>query len=243
MHWRNLIKSTAVRLGAFDALRSAEIYVNALRGHVHDADYNALRVHGLEGDIADIGANIGQSIISLHRLFPDARIRAFEPNPRCHAILRRVVRLTGARVEIHRCGLADRRGELVFNVPVTAAGAELLQEGSFDAKAFDEPLTRSRIGGAFTLKESRIPVARLDDFPGRYGLLKVDVQGLELAVLAGAQATIERDRPFILLERDARSEASIAELLGPLGYHATTLNDNVLFRPSGPTPSVRSTAS
>jgi FkbM family methyltransferase len=231
MRARSLIKTAAIRLGFFRALRSAEVYVNARRGHVHDTDYEALRTCMREGDIADIGANIGQSIISLHRLFPNAHIHAFEPNPQCRAVLGRVIRLTGAKVDLHMCGLADRAGELIFNVPVTSDGIELLQEGSFDPRVFNEPLTRSRIGSDFTLQSSRIPVACLDDFPGTYALLKIDVQGLELAVLTGGKQTIERDRPVILLERDARSEESIMRFLAAFSYEVTTLHDNLLFRP------------
>lgn len=230
MPLRRAIKSTAVRLGVFSTLRAAEVCLNAVRGHIHDPDYLALRHCVGVGDIADIGANIGQSIISLHRLFPAARIRAFEPNPQCQAVLERIIRLTGAEAETHLCGLADTAGELVFSVPVTVGGVELLQEGSFDPLAFDEPITRSRIGSAFTLKTSRIPVARLDDFPGRYALLKIDVQGLEMAVLEGARQTIERDRPVIILERDARVEQEISRTLSALGYAATTLTNNTLFQ-------------
>jgi len=228
---RHAIKTSAARLGIFSAARAVEAYFNALRGHVHDPDYVVLTEFVGSGDIADIGANIGQSVVSLHRLFPGSRIHAFEPNPQCRKVLDRVIRIARANADVTACGLGRERDTLVFSVPVTRDGVELLQEGSFDSSVFDEPITRSRIGADFSLKRLSVPIARLDDFPGKYSLLKIDVQGLEMAVLEGAGETIRRDRPVIFLERDARVEADISSFLSHLGYEPRILTNNAMYLP------------
>ncbi|MDH8249875.1 FkbM family methyltransferase, partial [Klebsiella pneumoniae] len=50
---------------------------------------------------------------------------------------------------------------------------------------------------------------------GKIGLLKIDVEGAELPVLRGMEASIVKDRPWILCEvlhRDFRAEASDHQL-------------------------------
>jgi FkbM family methyltransferase len=65
-----------------------------------------------------------------------------------------------------------------------------------------------------------VPLAPLDDLVlERCRLLKVDVEGMELAVLRGARETIERCRPLLYVEND-RSEKStdLAAFITSLGY-------------------------
>ena len=50
-----------------------------------------------------------------------------------------------------------------------------------------------------------VRMARLDEvYDGQVGLIKIDVEGHEEAVLAGAESTIERCRPRILIEMEER---------------------------------------
>lgn len=64
-----------------------------------------------------------------------------------------------------------------------------------------------------------IDVMPLDHLGSRCGFLKIDVEGMELEALLGAQGTIERHRPRIYLENDRadRSERLIG-LLREWGY-------------------------
>ena len=61
--------------------------------------------------------------------------------------------------------------------------------------------------------------------------LKIDVQGFELQVLEGAAGILRRDRPVVIIERDARVEARIREWMEGLGYSATILAMNAIYTP------------
>src|SRR5581483_77226 len=73
-----------------------------------------------------------------------------------------------------------------------------------------------------------VEVRKLDDIvdenpPSRLDVMKIDVEGAELRLLRGAAGTVERYRPYILLEVSAPSLAhqgtTPEELLGYLRSH------------------------
>jgi uncharacterized protein YjiS (DUF1127 family) len=73
------------------------------------------------------------------------------------------------------------------------------------------------------LTSSRSEVKRLDDLQlDDIGLVKIDVEGHELAVVRGAVDTLKRNRPTIVVEAEERHHANavsdITELLAKLGY-------------------------
>jgi hypothetical protein len=75
-----------------------------------------------------------------------------------------------------------------------------------------------------------VPVVRIDDVVSRHAIakvdvMKVDVEGAEPDVIAGASQTIGRDRPALILEitgaalaPDHAGRSSIESFLGSLGY-------------------------
>ncbi|MEQ1592332.1 MAG: FkbM family methyltransferase [Thiobacillaceae bacterium] len=234
--FRNISKYIAIKSGLFSKVRSLEIYLNAFTLKVHDDDYRSIpsKING--GAIADIGANLGQSVISFRRLFPDSKIYAFEPNPACIKTLRRVSYVLKGNVEVKNFGIGNVSSTLKFYVPTLNGGIELLQEGSFDKSSFSSLITKQRINQRFDLKESDIQVTKLDSLNLSLSLLKIDVQGLEKQVLEGALQTITRDRPLIFLERDQKYEAEIDRFLADLGYVALKLKTNSLYVYQGITP-------
>jgi FkbM family methyltransferase len=228
---RFLFKSLFLRLGLFARIRSAEVYLRSLFGLVHDREYFLLPA-GINGSlILDVGANLGQSITSLHKIFPQSRIVSFEPNPSCQPMLNRVALGVGISVDLHFVGVGDTNSEMDFYVPVLADGDELLQEGSFDSSVFSDFVTKQRIGDKFELRTMKIPVKQIDEFSLSPSLIKVDVQGYELQVLRGAIETIRRSRPVLFLERDVRSEAALECFLRDFNYEKRLLGCNVMFIP------------
>jgi FkbM family methyltransferase len=127
----------------------------------------------------DVGANIGLysrlAVQEARRFGCGIEVHAFEPSP---AAADRLGGLVGheAFIKVVRVALSDRTGEAPLHAGETGSGhASLVLRDSPD----------SLVTGAITVK-----LQRLDDYLkqndlGRIDLLKIDVEGSELAVLQG----------------------------------------------------------
>lgn len=170
------------------------------------------RLHSL-----DVGANNG--VYTWHLARWSAGVTAFEPQPEHAAILSRAF---GRRVAVERVALSDSEGEAVLRVPLAA-----LQDGL----ATIEP--RNALGGG-AVRDYAVPRRRLDgyDLPP-VGVVKIDVEGHELAVLQGAAALLARDRPHLLVEAEERhcpgTLASVAGFLSRFGYRPNVLRNGELL--------------
>ena len=171
-----------------------------------------------EGDLVlDIGANVGNHTLFLAHVWK-ARVIAYEPNPR-------LVRAISASVA--EADLAER-------VTVRACAV-----GSTAARGRMDELDESNLGSQSVAVDQRgaFDIVRLDDekFDSRVRAIKMDVEGMELDVLRGAEGLITRDQPLLYVECGEREEFdTVEEWLGGLGYGlADTFNATPthLFRP------------
>lgn len=151
------------------------------------------------GDVVlDIGAHKGSYLYWLQRAVgPAGRVLAFEPQPALAAYLQDAVRTFGWRhVEVRNEGVSDRAGELVLSVP--AGSDSVSPEASFEERSGAAP------GG----HEVRVAVTSLDaEFPAGSKLptfIKIDVEGHEHAVFAGARRLLESAGPALLFECEQR---------------------------------------
>ena len=157
----------------------------------------------------DVGANRGVWTHQLAALCP--RVYAFEPNPKMFAILDAA---RPANADARRIGLSDRTGVASLNVPRSRRGYSN-QHASLEMNW----------SGAQAFGVVEVATARLDDLDlDPCGFIKIDVEGHEAAVVAGALELIARDRPTLLIELEERHgdrtiEQSIAAIVD-LGYDA-----------------------
>jgi FkbM family methyltransferase len=164
--------------------------------------------------VYDIGANWGYYPLLLGAE-PRFRgvIHAFEISPRTTADLRHVIGRAGLaeRVTVHGFGLSDRDGELRLSRETHSYLARVV--GETHRGAVD-----------------RVGVRRLDGLGlPPPDLIKIDVEGHELAVLRGGALMLARDQPLILMEswhEPEHTEAMLAplQLLAGLGYRWHRLN-------------------
>jgi len=126
----------------------------------------------------DVGANMGITAIEYAEYFDT--VEAFEPVPDVHLQLERVLRLNGVtNVVAHRVALSDRSGP-----------------GEIGYRASNSFASHLRPGGGTMIDLRTVDSYEFDavDF------IKIDVEGLEPEVIAGARETIQRHRPLIQLE-------------------------------------------
>ena len=74
-----------------------------------------------------------------------------------------------------------------------------------------------------------VPMINLDSLSfGRLDLIKLDVEGMELAVLRGGRTTLARHHPIMLIEVTKSDKAAIDALLAGLDYTLFYVGFNVL---------------
>jgi FkbM family methyltransferase len=187
---------------------------------MHDDDFDAFRewCGPRVQCILDIGANRGQSIVGLHRAFPDARIHSFEANPLYHPLLAEVVSRLGVDGVIHPYGLGDRNGELSLYVP-WAGGRPWLEESSTLRENFEKPWVAERFAqrGGLTLQPLVASIRCGDELELEPQVVKIDVEGAESLVIRGLEKTLRRCRPVLLVENSDYKQ--VTRLLAEWDFH------------------------
>lgn len=94
----------------------------------------------------------------------------------------------------------------------------------------DHPATSSKYQKK-ELKE-RLPITKLDSFlnwrgyNSRVGLIKIDVEGMELEVLKGSQETLKENAPKIIFEAwNEKRLRNIAKFLSKFQYHIVKIDE------------------
>jgi len=151
----------------------------------------AAAVLGRGSNCVDIGASEGQLLAVFTELAPEGRHIAYEPVPHVQARLARRF----PRVEVRGAALADHNGASTFVVNKRLPSRSSLR--AVGCRAADT-------------ETIEVQVRTLDDsLPPGYvpKLLKIDVEGAEHLVLAGARRTVMTHRPVILFEHQRSTAA------------------------------------
>lgn len=163
------------------------------------------------GDTAlDVGANVGHYSCRMSELVGAAgRVVAFEPVPDTFAALAANSKtFPHPNVTLLNAAVGEAVGTVGLSVPGGSDGSYL-----------------ARVDPTAALKCLVLSVDSLD-LPGPVRLVKIDAEGYEPKVLAGMARLLRRDRPVVVLERNADAERT----LETMGY--------TLTRSSGRTPNV-----
>ena len=176
------------------------------------------RLEGTEGLFVDVGANAGQSALSVAKVNSSLRILAFEPNPDLEADLRTVKRLLGDRFTYKLVALSETTGETAMLVP-TLRGSSLTQAGSVDAGAFDARLghLEDRFGTRPGVRRTVVKTLRFDELELVPTVVKMSVEGAELTVLKGMTRTLDTSRPLLRIDRNVHTH-QVLPFLEERGY-------------------------
>ena len=161
---------------------------------------------------ADVGANIGyMSCVLADRVGSEGKVFAFEPHPEIFADL--VENTRGLGVEAARAAVSDSAGTAMLHIPRTFAG----NRGIASLEASGDSLT-----------EVEVPSVRLDQaLPAgcRIGVMKIDIEGHELAALRGAEALLREGRiRDIVFEEHSPENSPVAAHLRAFGYQVFRLH-------------------
>jgi FkbM family methyltransferase len=168
--------------------------------------------------IFDVGANVGQSAKKFRAAFPHARIYSFEPEPRCYQEL--LLSTSGdPNIQCFQLALGDRAGSSTIYRTEHSTTSSLIEPDHY-------------------LDRVAVDIETLDDFVDRKGidridLLKIDVEGFDLAVLQGGKKMLSANQiPLVLVEvgftkGDSRHVLldDIRDYLAPFGYFVYGIYD------------------
>lgn len=144
--------------------------------------------------VIDVGANAGQFSSNLRAGGFSGTIVAFEPIPAMAKVLQQ--RFAADRLfRVHNCGLGEEEGEMNLNV--------------FEGNDFSSFLSTNEQSKKFFQKHTelkeviKVPVHRLDQIGGIDNkadnlLLKLDTQGFDLKVFAGATALLPQIKAVLI---------------------------------------------
>ncbi len=177
--------------------------------------------------LIDIGANIGQTAFKFRAAFPKNRIICFEPISETFQALKK--RTQGLGVELHQLALGSQsKTETIYLTDFSATSS------------FHAPAHTAR-------GSEQVQVVTLDDFAaqhdlGQIGLLKIDAEGHDLEVIAGAKSVLSSGVvKFVVVEVGFRPAAhsahvpfeSVRTALSAQGYDFFGLYDQSLDRTAG----------
>jgi len=179
---------------------------------LHEFEDMAFVLHALRPSelFVDVGANVGSYSV-LAAGVVGAQVLAFEPAPRAYQALADNLRLNNLEslVEARQQGVGARAGELRFTTGLDT---------------INHVVTATEGGSA----AAEVPIVTLDAVlvPTRPCMIKIDVEGYESAVVAGAQRTLRSpDVLAVLMElngsgvRYGFDEARLHDSMLGFGFH------------------------
>lgn len=219
-------RTVPVRLGPLEARfavsgRSLSVDFVHLSGEFYEAA-ELLALDDLlapSGVVVDVGANLGNHAVYLLHAVQPKELVLFEPNPACVTVLRENLALNvtpSTRVVLHEEGVGREPGEFFFN----------------EHDDLNNGLVPVAQGTARAVK-----IVTLDERVPHADVLKIDVEGMEIDVLAGARRLLRESRPVLFVEVQTRNREAFAALLAEFGYveHRTFAYadyTNVVARPA-----------
>jgi FkbM family methyltransferase len=203
--------------------------VQIVRQHTHDQDFRLFRLIDQPGGlIIDAGANRGHSAISILNLTAGLRVCSFEPNPVMASSLKLIGRWFPGRHQYELCGLGDSDKHRDLLIPARGR-LDPSTNASFRPSEFQKDYVQERLaeetGTPFAelkFTTRKLPVKTLDSFGLNPLAIKIDVEGLEKAVIQGGIDTIRQYKPVLMIELNNAHE--YAKLLESLGYSSYWFN-------------------
>jgi FkbM family methyltransferase len=202
-------------------------YHVGIRGDIVYPDVTQVLFHRLasrEASAIDVGANVG--IFTRYLASHFSQVTAVEPIP---YLAERLQRSSPSNVKVEPVALGNKNGSVTLRIPVDAAGKEM---PALSTAASSNKLGFIKNAG---LVERQVTMRTLDDIVAqtiKLAFVKIDVEGFEASVLAGATQMLKKERPTIQLEIGRAHNphyADILELFGTASYQIYALQKDGLY--------------
>ncbi|HWY17517.1 MAG TPA: FkbM family methyltransferase [Solirubrobacteraceae bacterium] len=208
--WPDILGNSVARTGVYDLIVAETLARLADSGEV----------------AVDAGANVGiMSNLLAHTVGSDGRVIAFEPHPLIAETLSSNVSRWNATesigaIDVRRAAVSSRAGSLPLAV---------------DSDTFAHNKGTASLQEADPAHSLEVETIRLDDeLATAIGVLKLDVEGHELAALQGAESLLSRKLiRDILFEEHQRPPTPVTALLEAHGYTVLGVRQGLV----GPIPS------
>ena|GEM_PF-596296 len=179
--------------------------------------------------VVDVGANVGQWSGMLLNCIRPEKLIIVEPIPDAFAVLQKTFGNNPA-VDLHNAAIGEREGVAKLKVTRHTTGASLLQP-----RAEMRALVGENWEVAAEVEVQMTTLDRLLAFLPEVSLLKIDVQGYEKPVLAGAKQTLTKTK-FVLIELNFMPQYDGGSWLGDI--HETLTRDSGFFLANATAPLV-----
>lgn len=189
-----------------------------------------LQLLGGNRTFVDIGANFGCYALALARMVgPQGQVHAIEAQRIIYYLMAGTVAMNGlTNVFCHHLAMGDHEGQVEipqfdYNRPLNFGSIEFggTQQERLDQQRANNPaaaeFVRLTTLDALALKQADV--------------IKIDVEGMEMAVLAGARETIARCRPVLFIEVLKTPREALSSAIAAMKYDVYQSGINVLCIP------------
>jgi FkbM family methyltransferase len=179
--------------------------------------------------VLDVGANVGDVADAALQNYPHSKVICFEPVSQTFEILQKRLAKYSDRAHLHKSALSDKSGQDEINITTFHGANSIEPQARFHQKL--NPHVRE-------LHKEKIELVMLDDvainFPTqKIDILKIDVEGHEIAVLRGGLKFIAGSVDVIIIEVSLMRDSSwedqalfeIFSLLQKAGFRLVNIMD------------------
>ena len=182
--------------------------------------------HGAGVVAIDCGANIGVHTVEWGRLMARwGSVYSFEAQEKIFYALAGNVAINNCfNVTARHCAVGARTGSMDIPEP------DYLVPSTFGSLELRQGPNNEFIGQTIDYQKTRpVPLVSIDSLAHqRVDLIKIDVEGMEEDVLAGATATIRASRPILIVEAAKSDRAALESFMQSHGYKVFPMGLNVL---------------
>ncbi len=157
--------------------------------------------HSRQPIIYDCGANIGTSVLYFKRMFPEAKVKAFEADPK-------ILKILEQNISANKITNIETIGKAVW---INDGGVEFSLEGADGSSIF---------GKKNKVKIASIRLKNFLDNEDRIDLLKMDIEGAEVEVIRDCNSSLKKAQHiFIEYHSFANDDQKLNELLQTLSHN------------------------